>query len=130
MGTHKQQFQSFIWKFRRQSHVLGLISEERERGLAGFDYLPMTYKIDKRVARRSQQPRFWILWHAVLWPGFERCYKRITEGILCAPHVASMRGKVRHKATVGLASHTFDRPMSATASVLLCVSTHSVTRRR
>jgi hypothetical protein len=71
MGTHKQQFQSLIWKFRRQCHVRGFLSEKGERGLTGLGYLPMTHKIDKRAARRRQQPRLWILWHAVSRPSFE-----------------------------------------------------------
>jgi hypothetical protein len=70
MGTHKQQFQSFIWKLRRQEHLFGILSEERKRALAGVSYLPMTHKIDERAARRRQQPRLWILWHAVSRPSF------------------------------------------------------------
>src|ERR1700758_5203929 len=112
MGTHKQQFQSFIWKFWRQSHVPGFLSEKRERGLAGLGYLPMTHKIDKRAASRRQQPRLWILRHSVSRPSFERCYQRIAEGILCAPHVAGVRRQVCNQAAIGLASHAFDRSVS------------------
>src|SRR5271156_79013 len=142
MGAHKQQFQSFIWKFRRQSHVLGFLSEEHERGLAGLGHLPMTHKIDKRAARGCQQPRLWILWHTVSRPGFECCYQRITEGILRAPHVARVRGKVGHETAIRLARHPFDssvsRPESASVchsvggsvSALLFAPSHPVTRRR
>jgi hypothetical protein len=35
---------------------------------------PMTYKIDKGVARRRQQPSLWILRYSVPRPSRERCY--------------------------------------------------------
>src|SRR5262245_51464972 len=91
MGTYEQQFQPLIWKLRRQGRLLGLLSEEQESGLARHSYLLMAHKVDKRVARRRQQPGLWILRHAVSRPSRECCYQRITEGVLRAGHVARVR---------------------------------------
>jgi hypothetical protein len=47
VGAYEEQFQSFIWKVRRQGHLLGLLPEEHESGLARCGYLLMTHKIDE-----------------------------------------------------------------------------------
>src|SRR5258708_16439080 len=100
MGTYEQQLQSFIWKLRVQGHLFGILSEEQESGFAGYSYLLMTHKVDKRVPCTRQQPRFRILWHAVSRPSRECFDQRITEGVLGASHVARVRGKVGHQATL------------------------------
>src|SRR5713101_8313677 len=76
------------------------------------------------MARRSQQPGFRILWHAISRPNLECSYQRIAESVLRAGHVARVRGEVCHQTAVGLASHPFDRPVSA----LLIAPAHPVTR--
>ncbi len=38
MGAYEEQFQPFIWKFRRQVHLRGILSEEHQRGLARFGH--------------------------------------------------------------------------------------------
>src|SRR5580698_3610532 len=78
VGTYEKQFQSFIWKLRRQGGHLGLLPEEQESGLARDGYPLMTNEIDQGVARRRQQPSLRILGHAVPRPSRECCYQRIT----------------------------------------------------
>src|SRR5216684_4441102 len=124
VGAYEEQFQPFIWK-PRQGHLLGLLPEDQESGLARCGYLLMTNKIDQGVTRRRQQPGLRILWHAVSRPGHECRYQRIAEGVLSAGHVARVRGKVCHQTAVGLAGHPLDRPVSA----LVAASAHPVIRR-
>src|ERR1700730_8906204 len=100
MSAYEEQFQPFIWKLRRPGDVLALRPQEQESRLAHCGYLLMTHKIDKGVARRRQQPRLRTLWHTVARPGCECCHQRIAEGVFSAGHVARVRGKVCHQATV------------------------------
>src|SRR5258708_24859049 len=94
VGTHEKKFQVFVRKHRRGTHVLGLLSEKQQGRLARFGYLSMTHKINERATRRRQQPGLRIFWHPVLRPLRERRYQRITESVLCAGDVTSVRGKV------------------------------------
>src|ERR1700674_2396368 len=105
VSTHEEQFQPFIWKLRRQGHLLGLLPEEQEGRLGRFSYSPMTHKIDKGAARCGKQPGLRILWHAVSRPSRQCRYQRIAESVLGAGYVARVRGKVGHETTVGLAGH-------------------------
>src|SRR6266550_2722611 len=125
VGAYEEQFQPFIWKLRRQGHLLGLLPEEQERGFARLGYMPVAHMVDKGVARRRQQPGLRILRHAVPRPSRECCYQRVAEGVLRAGHIASVCGKVGYQTTVGLAGYALNRPMCAfqTASI------HPVTRR-
>src|SRR6202049_3810319 len=100
VGAYEEQLQPFIWKLRRQAHLLGLFPKEQESGLARYGYLLMTHKIDKGVARRRQQPGLRILRHSVSRPSRERSYQRIAEGVLSAGYVACVRGKVCHQTSV------------------------------
>src|SRR6266481_9190249 len=125
VGAYEEQFQPFIWKLRRQGHLLGLLPEEQESGLARYSCLLMTHKVDKRVARRRQQPGLRILWQAVSRPSRERFDQRVAEGVLRARHIARVCGKVGYKASIGLAGYALDPPMR----VVLAGSAHSVIRR-
>src|SRR5882672_9013414 len=87
VGTYKEQFQPFIWKLRRQSHLHGILSEKLESALARLGYLPVAHLINKGMARRRQQPGFGILRHTVARPSRECCYQSVAEGVLRAGHV-------------------------------------------
>src|SRR5258706_1472873 len=126
VGAYEEQFQPFIWKLRRQGHLVGVLPEEQESGLARYGYLLMPHKIDKGMARRGQQPGLRILWHAVSWPGRERSYQCIAQGVLSAGYVTRVRAKVCHQTPVGLASH----PLHGPVGVLLIASIHPVNPRR
>jgi hypothetical protein len=88
VGTHKEQFQPFIWKLRRQGH-LAFLPQQLESRLTRFGYSPMTHKIDKGAARRRQQPGLRILRHAISRPSRECCYQCVAASVLSAGHVTA-----------------------------------------